>query len=293
MDLLAAFIDWTVNPEIVKIGGFSLRWYSLCFGVGFIVGYFMMKKIFIREGANLEWLESLLMYMVIATVLGARLGHCFFYDWDYFSQHPLEIILPVRFEPEFHFTGFAGLASHGGAIGILIALWIFSRKVSKTPYLWILDRIVIPVSFAAIFIRLGNLMNHEIIGKPTDVPWAFKFELVDNIPRHPVQLYESVSYALIFFFLYYLYWKTEKRKRLGYIFGWFMILLWSARFFLEFFKSSQGGIESFFNMGLSTGQLLSIPFVVVGVILLFTHKPYEPKFPKWKTQVVRGKRKKK
>lgn len=272
---MLAYIDWTVSPQ----WGF-LRWYSVCFAVGFIVGYFIMKRIFKREGADLDWLDPLLMYLVLATILGARLGHCFFYDWAYFSQHPLEIILPVRFEPEFQFIGYRGLASHGGAIGILIALWLFSKRVSKTPYLWILDRIVIPIALTGTFIRLGNLMNHEIIGKPTDVPWAFKFELVDNIPRHPVQIYESLSYLAIFFFLRYLYWKTDKRKQLGYIFGWFMILLWSSRFILEFFKSSQGGIESFFNLGLSTGQLLSIPFVIVGVILLFNTKTYEPNFKK-------------
>lgn len=270
---MLAYIDWTVNPQ----WGF-LRWYSVLFAVGFIAGYFMMKKIFKREGANLEWLDSLLMYMVLGTILGARIGHCLFYDWDYFSQHPLEIILPVRFEPTFQFIGFRGLASHGGAIGILIALWLFSRKVSKTHYLWIVDRIFIAVAFAGVFIRLGNLMNHEIIGKPTDVPWAFKFELVDNIPRHPVQIYEALSYLVIFFILYYLYWKTDKRKQLGYIFGWFLILLGTARFVMEYFKSSQGGIESFFNLGLSTGQLLSIPFVILGVFLLFYKKMYQPDF---------------
>lgn len=274
---MLAYIDWTVNPQ----WGF-LRWYSVLFAVGFIAGYFMMKKIFKREGANLEWLDSLLMYMVLGTILGARIGHCLFYDWDYFSQHPLEIILPVRFEPTFQFIGFRGLASHGGAIGILIALWLFSRKVSKTHYLWIVDRIFIAVAFAGVFIRLGNLMNHEIIGKPTDVPWAFKFELVDNIPRHPVQIYEALSYLVIFFILYYLYWKTDKRKQLGYIFGWFLILLGTARFVMEYFKSSQGGIESFFNLGLSTGQLLSIPFVILGVFLLFYKKMYQPDFKKRK-----------
>lgn len=284
---MTAYIDWTVSPFLGP-----LRWYSLFFGVGFLVGYFMMKRIFTREGANLEWLEVLLMYMVIATILGARLGHTFFYDWEYFSQHPLEILLPVRFEPEFRFIGYQGLASHGGAIGILVALWFFSRRVSKTPYLWILDRIVIPVTFAGVCIRLGNLMNHEIIGKPTDVPWGFKFELVDDLPRHPVQLYESLSYLLIFFFLYYLYWNTNKRNQLGYIFGWFMILLWSARFVMEYFKMSQGGIESYFGVGLSTGQLLSIPFVAIGVVLLFYKKEYVPAFPKPRRMVKNQKRKK-
>ncbi|MBY5956592.1 prolipoprotein diacylglyceryl transferase [Membranicola marinus] len=271
---MLAYIDWNVDPNLFLF----IQWYNVFFAAGFIIGFFIMKRIFQREGANTDWLEPLLLYLVIATVLGARIGHCVFYDWDYFSQHPLEIILPFQFEPEFRFQRFRGLASHGGAIGILIALWLFSRRVSKTPYLWILDRIVIPITLAGMFIRLGNLMNHEIIGTPTTVPWAFKFELVDDIPRHPVQLYESISYLFIFFFLYYLYWKTEKRKQLGYIFGWFMILLWTARFIMEFFKRSQGGFETLFNLGLSTGQLLSIPFVIIGIILLFYNMKYEPDF---------------
>ncbi|WP_236973569.1 prolipoprotein diacylglyceryl transferase [Membranihabitans maritimus] len=278
------YIDWNVDPQ----WGF-LRWYSVLFAAGFFIGYILMKKIFKRENANLDWLDSLLTYMVIATILGARLGHCLFYDWAYFSQHPLEIILPVRFEPEFQFIGYRGLASHGGAIGILFALWLFSRKVSKTPYLWILDRIVIPVTLAGAFIRTGNLMNHEIIGKPAEVPWAFKFALVDDIPRHPVQLYEAIGCVIIFAFLYFLYWKTEARKKLGYIFGWFMVLLWGARFGLEYFKKSQGGIETFFNLGLSTGQLLSIPFVLIGVYFLFNTKSYEPDFS-WVKARKKGKK---
>lgn len=282
---MLTYIDWTVSPQ----WGF-LRWYSVFFALGFIIGYQIMKRIFRREGADLEWLDSLLMYLVVATILGARLGHCFFYDWDYFSQHPLEIILPVRFEPEFHFIGFRGLASHGGAIGILIAMWLFSRRVTKTPFLWILDRIIIPIALTGFFIRLGNLMNHEIIGKPTTVPWAFKFELVDDIPRHPVQIYEALSYLFLFFFLNYLYWKTDKRKQLGFIFGWSMILLWSFRFIMEYFKSSQGGIETYLNLGLSTGQLLSIPFGIIGVLLLFYNKKYEPEF-KIKKKTSPGKRK--
>ncbi|GAA5219428.1 prolipoprotein diacylglyceryl transferase [Membranihabitans marinus] len=264
---MIGYIDWTVSPQI----GF-IRLYSLCFAAGFIIGYQIVKRIFKNENADLEWLDSLLIYLVLATVLGARLGHCLFYDWDYFSNHILEIFLPVQFEPEFRFIGFRGLASHGGAIGILIALYLFSKRISKTPYLWILDRIVIPISLAGAFIRLGNLMNHEIVGKPTDVPWAFKFKLVDELPRHPVQLYESLSYLAIFFFLSYLYWKTDAKQRLGKIFGWFMVLLWSARFVMEYFKKSQGGFETFFDLGLSTGQLLSIPFALVGVYFLLNNK---------------------
>lgn len=275
---MIAYIDWTVSPQWGV-----LRWYSLCFALGFFIGYQIVKRMFQNENADLKWLDSLLTYIVIATVLGARLGHCLFYDWDYFSDHLLEIFLPVRFEPEFKFIGFQGLASHGGAIGILFALWLFSKRVSKTPYLWILDRIVIPTTLAGAFIRTGNLMNHEIVGKPADVPWAFKFNLVDELPRHPVQIYEALSYLAIFFFLNYLYWKTNAKNKLGYIFGWFMILLWSARFVMEFFKKSQGGIETLFNLGLSTGQLLSIPFVIIGIYFVFNTKENTVRFPKLST----------
>ncbi len=264
------FIDWNPSPEIISIGSFSLRWYSLCFVAGFGIGFFIMKSFFKRENIPYEWLDSLLMYLVLATIIGARLGHCLFYDWDYFSDHILEMFLPVKFEPEFQFTGFLGLASHGGALGILVAMWLFSKRISKKPMLWILDRVLVPTALACFFIRIGNLMNSEIVGSKTDASWGFIFrQLGEDFARHPVQLYEAIAYFGIFWVLYYMYWKTDARKHLGRLFGMFFVLMFSARFVIEFFKRSQGGFESAFGNILSTGQLLSIPFILVGLFFLF------------------------
>lgn len=269
-DLFLA-IEWNVNPEIVGIGGFSLRWYSLLFATGFILGYTIVKRMFEREQVPLEWLDSLLLYLIIGTILGARLGHCLFYDWDYFSQHPLEIFLPFKFggEEGFRFTGFQGLASHGGAIGVILMLWLFSRRVSKKPLLWIMDRIAVPTALAGCFIRLGNLMNSEIVGNETDAAFGFIFrQLGEDFARHPVQLYESVSYLLIFFVLMYMYWRTDAGQKLGRLTGFFFVAIFSARFLLEYFKRSQGGLEEAVNNALTTGQILSIPFILVGLFLL-------------------------
>jgi len=215
-----------------------------------------------------------MMYVAIATFLGARLGHCIFYDWDYFSVHPLEMILPVRFNPEFQFIGYRGLASHGAAIGILISLWYYSKKVSKKSMFWALDRVVVPVALGAFFVRMGNLMNSEIIGIPTTLPWGFSFVNagVENpeLPRHPAQLYEAICYLISFFILMYLYWRTNLKKRMGFIFGSFLILIFTSRFFIEFAKEVQEPWE--IGMALNMGQLLSIPFVIWGVFMLWYSK---------------------
>jgi prolipoprotein diacylglyceryl transferase len=270
-------IHWNPDPAIFSIGSFQLRWYSLLFAGGFLIGYIIMKRIFKREGVNLDWLDQLLFYIFLGAIIGARLGHCLFYDYEYYSQHVLEIFLPVKFEPSFQFTGFMGLASHGGAIGIVIALLLFNRKVAKKHWMWIFDRIVIPIALAGAFIRTGNLMNSEIIGKAAEVPWAFVFEKIDQIPRHPVQLYEAISYILIFALLWIMYWYTQAGKMKGVIFSVFLIVLWGMRFILEYFKRSQGGLEEYFGQNLSTGQLLSIPFILVGMILLiiFRNQSYD------------------
>jgi len=261
------YIDWNVNEVIIE--GLPFRWYSLMFLAGFLIGYFMMIRFFVHEKAPIEWLDSLLMYMVLGTILGARLGHCIFYDWDYFSQHPLEILLPVKFEPTFRFTGFQGLASHGGAFGIIFALWLWSRKISKRPLLWVADRMVIPTALTGAFIRFGNLMNSEIVGKETEASWGFIFRrLGEDFARHPVQLYESVSYFFIFWLLFFMYWKTDAKDKLGRLFGTFFFTIFGARFFLEYFKRSQGGIETFLGDSLSTGQWLSIPFVLMGLYFM-------------------------
>ena len=280
--IMFLFVNWEVSPEIVSIGNFSLRWYSLLFMSGFVIGYFIIKQFFQREKAPLIWLDSLLMYMIIATIIGARLGHCLFYDWEYFSEHPLEIFLPVKFEPEFRFTGFQGLASHGGAIGIITALWIWSKRISKLPLLWILDRISVPTALGGAFIRLGNLMNSEIIGKQTTSSAGFVFkQLGEDFARYPVQLYESIAYFVIFIFLMFLYWRTNMRNQLGRLFGAFLITVFGARFALEYYKDSQGGwLEEISNNLFSTGQWLSIPFVLIGLYFFLrpvATKVQEPK----------------
>ncbi len=265
-------IDWNADPIIAKFGVFELRWYSLMFALGFVLGYQIMKKIFKREGEPLTWLDSLLTYLVIGTIIGARLGHTIFYEWDYYKNHLIEMLLPISLEPKVHFTGFRGLASHGGAIALIIMMWLWSKRISKKPVLWIWDRVSIPIALVGSFIRFGNLMNHEIIGKPTDVPWAFVFNLVDQQARHPAQLYESISYFLIFLFLAHIYWRNDAGKYRGRIFGWFLILLWGARFIIEFFKTKMGGLEEIIPIGLSTGQMLSIPLIIAGIWFLWHSK---------------------
>ena len=277
MSLLFSIIHWNVSPEIISIGPVTLRWYGLLFALGFLLGLQIVRKMFDADNAPEEWIDKCFLAMIIGTVLGARLGHVFFYDWDYYSQHPGEILAVWR----------GGLASHGGAIGIIIALYIFSRTVTHRSILWILDKVVVPTALAGCFIRLGNLMNSEIIGNPTDVAWAFVFERVDEQPRHPVQLYESISYIFSFVLLYYTYWKTDKRTKPGYIFGLFLVLIFGFRFILEYFKTSQGGFETAFGNGLSTGQLLSIPFVLIG--LFYMLRPVERR----STEVAAAKAKKK
>lgn len=265
--MLLNAIRW--NPsEGLDLGIITLHYYSLMFLIAFGLGWYIMKKIYDREGIDLEKLDSLFVYTVLATLIGARLGHVIFYDWDYFQNHLLEIFLPVKFEPEFEFTGFRGLASHGAAIGIIVAMFLYSKRVLKKPVLYILDRIVIPVASGAIFVRIGNFINSEIIGKPTNSDYGVIFEkLGEDFPRHPAQLYESASYLVIFLILWFIYWKTEKRKKLGYIFGLFLVLLWTVRLFVEFVKEAQ--VEERATWALNTGQWLSIPFIIAGLYFMF------------------------
>ena len=204
---------------------------------------------------------------MIATLLGARIGHFLFYDTAFLLSHPLEVLLPVKFNP-FQFTGYQGLASHGAAIGIIIAMYFYSKKVIQKPMLWILDRIVVPVASGAIFVRIGNLMNSEIIGKPTNTDYGFVFkQLGEDFPRHPTQLYEAFGYLITFIVLWYVYWKTDKREKLGYLFGLFMVFLWSVRLIVEFFKEAQ--VDQRGEWDLNTGQLLSIPMILVGFYFMF------------------------
>lgn len=270
MQTLTAYITWDVSPEIVQLGPLTLRWYGLLFALGFLLGLYIVRAMFRAEKEPEEWLDKIFIYMVVGAIAGARLGHVFFYDWGYYSQHLSEI--PAVWK--------GGLASHGGAVGIIIALWIFSARTAKRSVLWVLDRVVVPTALAGCFIRLGNLMNSEIVGTLSDAPWAFLFvraypaELAEA-PRHPVQLYESISYLLAFFLLYWAYWKTAARQKQGRMFGLFLVLvLGLIRFVLEFFKTSQGGFETAFGNVLSTGQLLCIPFFLAGLYFIF--RPVKP-----------------
>lgn len=263
------FLSFVWDPSTgLDLGIITLHYYSLMFVIAFGLGWFLLKHIYIREGISLDKLDSIFIYAVIATLIGARLGHVFFYDWDYFQHHLLEIFLPFKIQPEFEFTGFRGLASHGAAVGIIVAMYLYSKRVLQKPILWILDRVVIPVASGAIFIRIGNFFNSEIIGQPTHSDYGVVFkQLGENFPRHPTQLYESGAYLLVFLTLWYMYWKTSKREKMGYLFGLFLVLLWTVRFFVEFIKENQVAFEE--TMALNMGQWLSIPFIVLGLYFMF------------------------
>jgi prolipoprotein diacylglyceryl transferase len=247
-------INWNVDPEIFSLGPLSVRYYGLFFAIAFYLGYMMMERMYKSEKLPLPWLEKLFMYVVIATIVGARLGHVFFYSWDYYSQNIGEILMIWK----------GGLASHGGAIGILVALYFYSRKVTKRSMIWTLDRLVVPVALAAFFIRMGNLMNSEIYGHPTDLPWGFIFERNgETVAKHPTQIYEALSYLLVFVLLFITYWKTKAKEQQGLLFGIFLVGIFGARFFIEFVKENQEAFED--TMTLNMGQWLSIPFVVAGL----------------------------
>ncbi|TAL67354.1 MAG: prolipoprotein diacylglyceryl transferase [Bacteroidetes bacterium] len=256
MDILAA-INWNANPEIFHIGSISIRWYGLLFSIAFIAGYQIMSWVFKSEGKTQKDLESLTVTMIISTVVGARLGHCLFYDPVYYLSNPLEIIMVWK----------GGLASHGAAIGIIFGLWIFSRRRKKISWLWVLDRIVIVVALAGLFIRTGNFMNSEIIGKASDLPWAVVFQRVDLIPRHPAQLYEALCYLAIFLYLLFKYKKYKSTLPDGQLFGFFLATVFTARFLLEFLKKEQEAFET--SMPLDMGQILSIPFIILGIYFLY------------------------
>src|SRR5690606_22766491 len=270
IDILS-FITWGPEPEIFKIGSFGIRYYSLCWLLAFVASYFIMLKVFAKEGKTQDLLDQLTIYIFVGTIVGARLGHCFFYDWAYYQNHFIEIFIPFqKINNSWELTGFTGLASHGGAIGILVATWLFSRK-SKTNFIWIADRLVLVVPVAGAFIRLGNFFNSEIIGNPTDLPWAVVFNHIDQIPRHPAQLYEAIAYTIIFLILWTIYQK-DRKPRAGKLFGIFMILLFAARFIIEFVKIDQVAFEQ--GMLLNMGQILSIPFIILGIFILL-RKPTE------------------
>ena len=251
--MLISSVIWNADPEIFRIGNFAIRWYGLLFASGFFFGYLIFLKIFKREGISVELLDKLTMYAAIGTIVGARLGHCLFYEPAYYLSNPVEILKIWR----------GGLASHGAAIGILTAIYYYSKSVRR-PYFWVLDRIVIVVALAGFFIRMGNLMNSEIYGIETDLPWGFIFVAAgETVPKHPTQIYEGLSYLAIFGLLYYLYFSQKIKLKQGYLFSIFLVLLFSVRFVIEFIKEVQVEFET--GMSLNMGQWLSIPFIIGGL----------------------------
>jgi phosphatidylglycerol---prolipoprotein diacylglyceryl transferase len=296
----------TWNPsEGLDLGFFMIRYYSLTYVIAFVVGWYIMKRFFEKDQVSMEKLDTLFIYMVLAILIGARLGHVIFYETELLWNDPLSVILPFKTVPEFEFTGFRGLASHGAAIAIVIALVIYNRKILKKPTLWIFDRVVITVAIGGAFIRMGNFMNSEIVGKPSgDYPLGIKMlrhdiypseavratgiknvnnaydaiannpqfaEVLATVPyRHPTQLYEAFGYIITFLACWYIYWKTPNKKYVGYIFGWFLILLFMTRFVVEFYKIAQ--VEERAEFFLNTGQVLSIPFILAGFYILWRSK---------------------
>jgi prolipoprotein diacylglyceryl transferase len=271
--MLINYIDWQVSPVIIDLGFFELRWYSLLFALGVAMAYWLAYQQFRKNGIPEADFEKLSLWVIVGGVIGARLGHCFFYDWAYFSQHPLEIILPFKFNPEFQFVGYQGLASHGGAMGVLLALLWAHFRLAKVSTFFILDVLALGIPLTGAMIRLGNLMNSEIIGKATEVSWAVVFVKVDELPRHPAQVYEALAYLLIFSVLH-LYFKRFSKLGQGVLFAWFLILLFLARFIIEFFKENQVAFEQ--NLWLNMGQILSIPFILIGFIMLFWRQRFNP-----------------
>lgn len=265
---MLSFITWNVSPEIFTAGGFSLRYYSAFFAIGFVLAYFVIKHYYKQENIPQKELDRLTVFVVLGGILGARIGHCVFYEPSYFltREHWMEMILPFSFSP-FRFTGYQGLASHGGAIGVLLAVFIYKFKSQQAGFLAILDKIVIPTGFVGALIRFGNLMNSEIYGYPTDLPWGFLFVCNgDTLPCHPTQIYEAICYIVVSVVLILLYRKPKYARMHGLMLGVFLIMVFSARFFIEFLKQNQESFEQ--GMALNMGQILSIPAVIGGIGLV-------------------------
>jgi len=256
------YIVWSVDPNLISIGSITIRWYGVLFALSFIMAIKIMEWVFKREDKDVEEIDTLLIYMMVGTIVGARLGHCLFYDPSYYLGNPLKILAVWE----------GGLASHGGAMGIILAGYLFAKKL-KHNFIWLLDRIVIPAVLSGFFIRLGNLFNSEILGSQSNLPWAIIFQRIDNVPRHPVQVYESISYLIIFIILFTTYKKYGTKLKNGFLLGLFMVSVFSVRFLLEFIKVKQSAYTN--DFGISTGQFLSIPFFLLGIYMLFVHKSKE------------------
>ena len=261
--MITEFVNWTVSPEIFSIGPITLRWYGLMFLIGFLVGYNIVARMFKHEGAPESWLGTLLIWVVAGTIIGARLGHVFFYEWDYYSAHPDHILSFWE----------GGLASHGGTIGVVLAVCGFSYFTTHRSPMWTFDRLVVAIAFVGCLIRLGNLFNSEIYGHATTLPWGFMFPLSREWHRlyegqacHPTQIYEALCYLCLFVLLMWMYWKKNAEERCGLIFGVFFIGIFLPRFLIEYIKNPQVAFEA--DMALNMGQILSIPCILVGIFFV-------------------------
>jgi prolipoprotein diacylglyceryl transferase len=278
-------IDWAPNEILFEFFSLTIYWYSVMFIIAFSLGYYIVQKIYINDNKSVTLVEPLFIYVVFGTLIGARLGEVFFYNWDYFQNNLIEIFLPIKKDINssflfgiidgWKFVGYRGLASHGATIGIITAMFIYKYKFKYNSVLWIFDRIVIPISIGGMFVRIGNFFNSEIVGNYTNSNFGVVFQNNGEIfPRHPAQLYEAFGYLLLFILLWNIYWKTDLKKYKGFIFGLFLTCLFSIRMLVENVKESQGGLEDTLGI-LSTGQWLSIPFIIIGIVLmLYSRRKY-------------------
>lgn len=273
----ATGIIWDPNPELFNLFGISIRYYGLLWAVGIFFAYLIVRYQYKDKKIDQKKFEPLLFYCFFGILLGSRLGHCLFYEPEYYLAHPIEMLLPIKkIGDTWKFTGYSGLASHGGTIGLIIALWLYVRK-TKLNFVDVLDMIAVATPVTAGFIRLANLMNSEIIGTVTDVPWAFIFVREDMLPRHPAQLYEAIAYFIFFFIMIFLYKKYNKKLHRGFFFGLCLTLIFTFRFFIEFIKENQVGFEE--GMSLNMGQWLSIPFVILGIACIAMGKQLDKMNP--------------
>ncbi|MBD5230647.1 MAG: prolipoprotein diacylglyceryl transferase [Bacteroidales bacterium] len=251
---MLSFISWNADPVLFHIGPLAVRWYGLMFAIGFMVGYMIMSRMFKHEGVPEKWLDILLVYLVVSTVIGARLGHVLFYEWDYYSSHPAEILKVWE----------GGLASHGATVGIFLGLCIFSWCTAHKNPSWVIDKVVVPIALVGGLVRLGNLMNSEIYGDYTTLPWGFIFvRNGETLPAHPTQIYEALCYFALFGLLWWMYWKRNAEERPWLMTGVFFIWTFGTRFLIEYIKNPQESWEA--DMVLNMGQLLSIPFILIGI----------------------------
>ncbi|MHC4955416.1 MAG: prolipoprotein diacylglyceryl transferase [Planctomycetota bacterium] len=265
---LLGYLTWDLDPEIFSIGAFALRWYGICFAAGFLIGFSIMKWVFQQEGKAEKDLDAMCVWLVVGTILGARLGHCLLYEFTYYMDNPIEILKVWK----------GGLASHGGTVGVFLALWLYSKSRDDQPYGWVIDRVAIPAALGSCLIRLGNFFNSEIVGTPTEVPWAVIFKRIDDLPRHPAQLYESLGYLLTFLLMLFLYRRRKAAMPYGFLTGWFLICIFTTRIIVEFFKVRQAAFAA--DWALSWGQILSIPFLLAGAGLVwYSHRKGTPAVP--------------